>query len=95
MTSIFSEILSGQSIAGDRVVYIGEDVRHGGYYLVTDGLYSKYPSRVHDFPPDETSILGVGQGLSQSGLLPIIEMPYAKYLDCGYDMFLEIGITYW
>lgn len=22
-------------------------------------------------------------------------MPYAKYLDCGYDMFLEIGITYW
>lgn len=31
MTSIFDEALSGKTIAGDRVVYIGEDVRHGGY----------------------------------------------------------------
>jgi hypothetical protein len=33
--------------------------------------------------------------MSQAGLLPIVEIPYAKYLDCGYDMFLEIGLTYW
>jgi hypothetical protein len=30
MTTIFDEALSGQTIAGDRVVYLGEDVRHGG-----------------------------------------------------------------
>jgi hypothetical protein len=30
MTSVFDEILGGRSAAGDRVVYIGEDVRHGG-----------------------------------------------------------------
>merc|ERR1719362_309073 len=32
-------------------VYIGEDVSHGGYYLVTDGLSAKYPLRIRDFPP--------------------------------------------
>jgi len=29
-----------------KVVYIGEDVEHGGYYLVTDGLEKKFPGRV-------------------------------------------------
>ena len=40
-----------------RCVYIGEDVVHGGYYLVTDGLAKKYPLRVCDFPPDETALM--------------------------------------
>ena len=76
-------------------VYIGEDVSHGGYYLVTDGLCNKYPLRIRDFPPDETILFGIGIGYSQSGLLPIIEMPYAKYLDCGADMFYESIIMNW
>lgn len=46
-------------------------------------------------PPDETTLLGVGHGLSQAGLVPIVEIPYAKYLDCGADMFYEIALTYW
>jgi pyruvate/2-oxoglutarate/acetoin dehydrogenase E1 component len=60
------------------MVYIGEDVEHGGYYLVTEGLKAKYPLRVRDFPPDETSLLGAGIGFSQAGLLPVVEIPYAK-----------------
>ena len=61
-----------------KMVYIGEDVEHGGYYLVTEGLKAKYPLRVRDFPPDETSLLGAGIGFSQAGLLPVVEIPYAK-----------------
>lgn len=61
------------------MVYIGEDVEHGGYYLVTDGLKKKMPLRVRDFPPDETSLIGVGMGMAQAGLLPVVEIPYAKY----------------
>jgi hypothetical protein len=30
MTAVFDEALSGQTVAKDRVVYLGEDVRHGG-----------------------------------------------------------------
>ena len=76
-------------------VYIGEDVEHGGYYLVTDGLAAKFPGRIIDYPPDETTLLGAAMGYSQVGLTPIIEIPYAKYLDCGVDTFYELAISNW
>ena len=47
MTRVIEEVMRED----DSVVYIGEDVRHGGYYVVTEGLAEKFPSRVHDFPP--------------------------------------------
>ena len=91
MTRVFDELLTKTP----NMVYLGEDVQHGGYYLVTDGLDKKFPNRVRDFPPDETTLLGAGIGFAQSGLLPIVEIPYAKYLDCGADMFYEAAISAW
>jgi len=91
MTRAISESLS----AHPDMVYIGEDVEHGGYYLVTDGLKKAHPGRVRDWPPDETSLIGLGVGMSQAGLLPIVEIPYAKYLDCGADAFFEAVIMHW
>lgn len=91
MNRCFRELLEQDS----SVVYMGEDVRHGGYYLVTEDLAQAFPSRVLDFPPDETTLLGAALGFSQLGLLPIVEIPYAKYLDCGVDMFYEIAIQRW
>lgn len=91
MTRVISEVMEKDP----KVVYIGEDVEHGGYYLVTDGLVKKFKGRVIDFPPDETTLLGAAMGISQVGLLPIIEIPYAKYLDCGADMFYELAISNW
>jgi len=91
MTRVLDEALS----ADESVVYLGEDVRHGGYYLVTDGLAKKFPKRILDFPPDETTLLGAALGFSQLGLIPIVEIPYAKYLDCGADMFYEIAVLPW
>lgn len=44
---------------------------------------------------DETSLLGAALGFSQVGLTPIVEIPYAKYLDCGADMFHEIAVMHW
>ena len=37
----------------------------GGYYLITQGLASKYSSPVSDYPPDETTIamFGCGSGM--------------------------------
>jgi 2-oxoisovalerate dehydrogenase E1 component len=62
---------------------------------VTDGLAEKFPGRLIDFPPDETTLLGAAVGYSQAGLTPIIEVPYAKYLDCGVDTFYELAISNW
>lgn len=79
-----------------QTVYIGEDVVHGGYYTVTSGLAEEFGRlRVQDFPPDETTLLGAAQGMSQVGLEVCVEIPYAKYLDCGADMFTEIALTHW
>jgi len=91
MTRVLDELLTTQP----ELVYIGEDVQHGGYYRVTDGLHEKHGWRVADFPPDETSLLGVAIGYSQVGLVPIVEIPYGKYLDCGADMFFESVIMNW
>jgi hypothetical protein len=41
MTRAYDELLS----AHQDMVYIGEDVQHGGYYLVTEGLAAKHPLR--------------------------------------------------
>ncbi len=67
MTSVIAETLDTYPAA----VYLGEDVEHGGYYLVTDGLAKAFPNRVRDFPPDETSLVGAAIGFSQVGLLPV------------------------
>ena len=91
MTRVIEEVMEANS----RVVYIGEDVEHGGYYCVTDGLVKKFPKRIIDFPPDETTLLGAAMGFSQVGLLPITEIPYSKYLDCGSDMFYELANSNW
>jgi hypothetical protein len=47
VTRVFEEIMEKD----EKVVYIGEDVEHGGYYLATEGLVDKFPGRVLDFPP--------------------------------------------
>ena len=91
MTRVFDELMT----AYPNMAYLGEDVIHGGYYLVTEGLATKYPQRVRDFPPDETSLVGAGMGFAQTGLLPVVEIPYAKYLDCAADMFYELALSSW
>lgn len=99
MTRVLDETLEQSK----DTVYIGEDVEHGGYYLVsanwkpkdTQLLVHKYPFRVADFPPDETSLIGAGMGYAQAGLVPIVEIPYAKYLDCGADIFWEAATSNW
>ena len=97
MTRLLEEVLSGKADSSPQkdVVYIGEDVEHGGYYLVSQGLKRKFPSRVADFPPDETGLVGAAIGYAQAGLVPICEIPYAKYLDCGGDMFFEAAVMNW
>lgn len=74
MNQVYHELLQ----LFPQTVYVGEDVRHGGYYLVTEGLHDKYGHRVQDIPPDETMLTALGMGYSQCGMLPIVEFPYSK-----------------
>jgi 2-oxoisovalerate dehydrogenase E1 component len=65
----------------------GEDVgRKGGVYGVTAGLQVAFGiTRVFDTLLDETSILGLAQGLGLLGGLPIPEIQYLAYIHNALD----------
>jgi 2-oxoisovalerate dehydrogenase E1 component len=70
-----------------NALVFGEDVgRKGGVYGVTAGLQVAFGiSRVFDTLLDETSILGLAQGLGLLGGLPIPEIQYLAYVHNALD----------
>ena len=69
------------------ITVFGEDVgRKGGVYYVTAGLQKRFGSaRVFDTQLDETSILGVAQGLAMAGFMPVPEIQYLAYVHNAVD----------
>ncbi|MCR9244342.1 MAG: thiamine pyrophosphate-dependent enzyme [bacterium] len=65
----------------------GEDVaKKGGVYNATKGLYERFRGgRVFNTILDETTILGLAQGMAQAGCLPIPEIQYLAYLHNAID----------
>ena len=65
----------------------GEDVaRKGGVYTVTKGLWQRFGRRrVFNTLLDETTILGLAQGLGSMGYLPIPEIQYLAYFHNACD----------
>jgi len=60
--------------------------RKGGVYHVTAGLQKKFGlARVFDTQLDETSILGLAQGLGMAGLLAVPEIQYLAYVHNAVD----------
>jgi 2-oxoisovalerate dehydrogenase E1 component len=79
--------LRDELLRRDGALVFGEDVgRKGGVYGVTAGLQATFGTeRVFDTLLDETSILGLAQGLGLLGLLPIPEIQYLAYLHNALD----------
>lgn len=74
-------------LAHPEAAVFGEDVGHkGGVYGVTNGLQQRFGiGRVFDTLLDETTILGVAQGLGLAGGLAIPEIQYLAYLHNALD----------
>ncbi|WP_372613469.1 dehydrogenase E1 component subunit alpha/beta [Halomonas sp.] len=70
-----------------HLVMAGEDIgRKGGVYGVTQRLQALFGShRVIDTLLDEQTILGLGIGLAQNGLVPILEIQFLAYLHNAED----------
>jgi pyruvate/2-oxoglutarate/acetoin dehydrogenase E1 component len=64
----------------NSVVYFGEDVHHGGYHLVTEGVF---PKRIFDFPP-------VG---STSNLVLLIRMHFVRFTLTFHLNLVDSGET--
>lgn len=70
-----------------EALLFGEDVaQKGGVYTVTKGLYKAFgPRRVFNTLLDETTILGLAQGLANMGMLPLPEIQYLAYFHNACD----------
>ena len=70
-----------------NALLFGEDVaKKGGVYHATTGLQATFgPGRVFNTILDETTILGLAQGLAQAGCLPFPEIQYLAYIHNALD----------
>jgi len=70
-----------------ETLLFGEDVaQKGGVYTVTKGLHKAFKgARVFNTLLDETMILGLAQGFSNMGMLPLPEIQYLAYFHNACD----------
>lgn len=70
-----------------NALLFGEDVaKKGGVYHATAGLFDTFGAgRVFNTILDETTILGMAQGMAQAGCLPFPEIQYLAYLHNAID----------
>ena len=89
-TQALVEALVEEMEADPRVLYLGEDIRHGGIFQGTKGLFERFgPERVISTPICEASFIGVGLGLALTGFRPIIEVMWADFTTCAADTIIN------
>lgn len=87
LSRLINWALTDLMLEHDEIALMGEDVgRKGGVYGVTQKLMNRFgPARVIDTLLDEQSILGLGIGMAQNGLVPIPEIQFLAYLHNAED----------
>lgn len=75
----------------ERIVMLGEDIcdPYGGAFKVTKGLSDKYPDRVFGTTISEYSIIGMGNGLSLAGMMPVCEIMFGDFMTFTLDQILN------
>ena len=75
----------------ERIVLIGEDIEgpYGGAFKVTKNLSLEFPGRVRNTPISESAIIGIGNGLALSGLIPVCEIMFGDFLTLAADQIIN------
>jgi 2-oxoisovalerate dehydrogenase E1 component len=75
----------------ERIVLLGEDIEgpYGGAFKVTKNLSQAFPGRVRNTPISEAAIVGLGNGLALSGLLPVCEIMFGDFLTLAADQLIN------
>jgi 2-oxoisovalerate dehydrogenase E1 component beta subunit len=82
----------------ERVFVLGEDVGHfGGAFGVTKGLHEEFgDDRLIDTPISEEGFVGAAIGAAWMGERPIVEIQFADFLSCPFDMIVNVAAkTHW
>jgi acetoin:2,6-dichlorophenolindophenol oxidoreductase subunit beta len=82
--------LAEEMRADARVLVLGEDVAEGGPWGATTGLAAEFGAeRVRNTPISEAAICGVGIGLAQSGLRPVVEIMFVDFVTLALDQLVN------
>jgi 2-oxoisovalerate dehydrogenase E1 component len=75
----------------ENMVMLGEDIRnpYGGAFKVTKGLSDNYPDRVLNTTISEAAIVGIGNGLSLNGMIPVCEIMFGDFMTLAFDQILN------
>ena len=75
----------------ERIIMLGEDILdpYGGSFKVTKGLSTKFPDRVKGTSISESAIIGIGNGLSLAGKLPVCEIMFGDFMTLTFDQILN------
>jgi pyruvate/2-oxoglutarate/acetoin dehydrogenase E1 component len=78
----------------DDVYLLGEDVLdpYGGAFKVTQGLSSRWPTRVITTPVSEGAIFGIAAGMALRGWRPVLEIMFGDFIALGFDQTVN-GIS--
>jgi len=74
-----------------RILMLGEDIEgpYGGAFKVTKDLSIEFPGRVRNMPIAESAIVGLGNGLALSGLVPVCEIMFGDFLALAADQIIN------
>ncbi len=74
-----------------RIILIGEDIEgpYGGAFKVTKNLSCDFPGRVRNTPISEAAIVGLGNGLALSGLVPVCEIMFGDFMGLACDQLIN------
>ena len=74
-----------------QLVVMGQDIAdYGGVFKVTDGFMDEFgKDRIRNTPLCESAIIGVGLGLSISGMKAVVEMQFADFVTCGFNQIIN------
>lgn len=75
----------------DNLVLMGQDIAdYGGVFKITDGFTKEFgKERVRNTPICESSIIGIGLGLSLKKQKAMVEMQFADFVTCGFNQIVN------
>ena len=82
LPSVIAEAIMLEMERDESIVCIGEDIgKAGGVFGATRGLQERFGAdRVLDAPISEMAFTGMGVGLAQAGMRPLIEIMFADFI---------------
>ncbi len=90
MMAAVAEALAQEMAADPLVVLMGEDVRMGGIFRGSVGLYERFgPLRVRDTPISELGYVGAAVGAAMTGLRPVVEIQIFDFVTLAMDAIVN------